>query len=69
MDLLFDTEILIAYLKEHKIPNFRAKQIQQAIFKESIIDINEISTLSKDMRDQLAQDFVINYLKPVQIIE
>ncbi len=60
MNYLFDTQALTDYLQDHKIPAFRAKQIQQAIFKEGILDIDQITTLSKDLRDQLSQDFVIN---------
>lgn len=60
MNHLFDSKTLNSYLKDHKIPAFRAKQIQQAIYKEAILDIDEITTLSKDLRDQLKEDFVIN---------
>jgi len=60
MNYLFDNESLTTYLKDHKIPAFRHKQIQQAIFKDGILDIDDITTLSKDLREQLKQDFVIN---------
>jgi len=60
MNYLFDQSTLLPYLKDHKIPAFRAKQIRQAIYKEAILDIDEISTLSKDLREKLKKDFVIN---------
>jgi adenine C2-methylase RlmN of 23S rRNA A2503 and tRNA A37 len=60
MNYLFDTDALSTYLKEHKIPAFRTKQIQQAIYKEAILEIDDITTLSKDLRETLKKDFVIN---------
>jgi 23S rRNA (adenine2503-C2)-methyltransferase len=69
MHYLFDKEQVQTYLKEKKIPPFRAKQIQQAIYKESLLDINEITTLSKDLREQLQQDFVINDFTLMDVVE
>lgn len=57
---LFDKSALTTYCKEHKIPAFRIKQIQQAIFTESLLDIDEITTLPKDLRTQLKHDFALN---------
>jgi len=57
---LFDKEALSTYLKENKIPAFRQKQILQAIFKESTLDIDGITTLSKDLREKIKEDFHIN---------
>jgi adenine C2-methylase RlmN of 23S rRNA A2503 and tRNA A37 len=69
LPLIFDTEHLDSYLDSNKIPKFRKKQIMQAVYKESIIDIDEVSTLSKDLRDQLKEDFVMNDLKATAVIE
>ncbi len=66
---LFDKELLTTYFKDNKIPAFRIKQIQQAIFKESILDIDDITTLSKDLRDTLKKDFVINDFTLKEMIE
>lgn len=41
----------------------------QAVYKESIIDLDEVTTLSKDLRDQLKQDFVMNDLKTTAVVE
>ena len=41
----------------------------QAIYKEHIIDINEITTLSKDLRQQLQQDACINNFTLKDIVE
>ena len=59
---LFDKQALTTYCKEHNIPSFRIKQIQQAIFTESLLDIDEITTLSKELRTQMKQDFMLNTL-------
>lgn len=69
MPYLFDSSALNKYFKDHKIPSFRTKQIKQAIYKESILDINDITTLSKDLRDQLASDFTINDFTLQEIVE
>ena len=66
---LFDSEALETYLKEHKVPSFRKKQILQAIYKESILDIDEITTLSKDLRESLKDEFVINDFTLKDMIE
>ena len=57
---LFDKQALTTYCKEHKLPSFRIKQIQQAIFTESVLEIDDITTLPKDLRTQLAGDFDLN---------
>lgn len=68
--LLFDPEITQAYFKEHNIPQFRRKQCEQAVFKDGIIDIDEITTLSKELREKLKSDgFLINTLEPEKVID
>ena len=69
MNYLFDQPALQSYLKDNKIPSFREKQIQQAIYKEAIIDIDDITTLSKDLRDKLKEDFVINDFVLKEMVE
>lgn len=67
--ILFDKPALQTYLKEHQLPAFRMKQIMQAIFNESVLDIDEITTLSKELRTQLAQDFVISHLTLDEVVD
>ncbi len=70
MQFLYDIPAFAEYAKEKNLPAFRTKQIQQAIFKESILEIDDITTLSKELRDQLKQDeFVINTLTLDKVIE
>jgi 23S rRNA (adenine2503-C2)-methyltransferase len=66
---LFDKEHLAAYCSEHNIPAFRIKQIMHGIFGDHHIDINEITTLSKELRAQLNTSFHINTLKVENIVE
>lgn len=47
---IHDEQQLQALLKEHKIPNFRYGQIENAIYKNFITDFNEIQTIPKDLR-------------------
>lgn len=68
--LLLDTASVLPYFKEHNIPSFRIKQLEQAIYKESIINIDEITTFSKELREQLVRDgFWLNTLVPEKIID
>ena len=67
--ILFDKAVLANYCKEQKLPTFRQKQIQQAIFNESLLEIDEITTLSKDLRDTLKKEFVINTLVLDEVVD
>ena len=67
--VLFNQEHLEEYLTKHKIPKFRKKQILHAIFKDGILDIDEISTLSKDLREKMKKEFCISHLKQVEKVE
>lgn len=66
---LFDKEYLETYLKEKWIPGFRKKQILHGIFGEHVLDINDITTLSKDLRNTLSEDFHINNFTLEDIVE
>ncbi len=67
--MLFDDEALGLYLKEQKIPAFRGKQILYEVYKNQNIDFDEMTTLSKDLRSQLADDFDVIPLEVEQIVE
>ncbi len=66
---LFDKEYLAQYLKEKWIPSFRNKQVLQGIFGDHVLDINEITTLSKDLREKLSKEFHINTFTLENIVE
>lgn len=59
MKSIFDTESLTTFLKENKIPSFRAKQIYTDIFQHSILDFDQMSTLPKEFRSTLSDHFYI----------
>ncbi len=56
---IFDAEKLEARRKEHQLQPFRIKQIYHEIFKNSVIDFQEMTALSKEMRDSLSENFSI----------
>jgi len=51
------------YLEEKKEKRFRAKQIQEWLWKKSARSFEEMTNLSLPLRNMLAEDFVINSLK------
>jgi adenine C2-methylase RlmN of 23S rRNA A2503 and tRNA A37 len=65
----FDTIALELFRKEHKLEPYRIKQITDAIFKQSIIDFQEMTILSKEMRDLFDERFEIISLKLSKLVE
>ena len=53
-----DREELIALVSEAGEPGYRAKQIMQAVYRERVGTLAEISTLPEEFREQLAQNGV-----------
>ena len=45
------------FLKQNKFPNYRMKQITNAIFSGRINNFNEITVLPKSLRDMLIEEF------------
>ena len=43
--------------------SFRYKQISQSIYKETVLDFDSMTTLSKPLREQLAKKVQIQSLK------
>ncbi|MCX6825563.1 MAG: 23S rRNA (adenine(2503)-C(2))-methyltransferase RlmN [candidate division SR1 bacterium] len=66
---ILDTGKLQDFAKERKLQPFRVKQIYQEIFKNQNIDFADMTTLSKDLRDDLEKDFSVVTLKADKIIE
>ena len=54
---IFDTEKLEEFRKEHKLQPFRIKQIYHNIFKNSIIDFDQMTDLPKDLRQKIKEKF------------
>jgi len=56
-------EDLQKFCAEHKLPKFRAKQIQEWLWKKKAVSFDEMTSLSKPMRDFFATHFSINAVK------
>jgi 23S rRNA (adenine2503-C2)-methyltransferase len=56
-------EDLQKFYAEHKLPKFRAKQIQEWLWKKKAVSFDEMTSLSKPMRDLFATHFIINAVK------
>ena len=57
------------YFKENKIPKFRIKQLEDAVFKQSITSFEQITTYPKKLRDELNSKFSLTSLNFVSIEE
>ncbi|MBU0627149.1 hypothetical protein KKG31_02845 [Patescibacteria group bacterium] len=57
------------FAKEHKLQPFKLKQIFHEIFKNQNTNFSDMTTLSKDLRDQLQEKFEVLSLTPQDIIE
>jgi len=66
---ILDTKKLEEFRQKHKLQPFRIKQIYHNIFKNSIIDFDDMTDLSKDLRQKLKDEFYIVSLQPVKIQE
>jgi len=57
------------YAKQYKLQPFRVKQIFYELFKNQNIDWNEMTTLSKDLKDNLSKNFDIINLQVDKTLE
>ena len=60
--VVFDDEVIASYAKEKKIQPFKVKQIFYEIYKNQNIDFDDMTTISKEMRAELAEKF-----KPISL--
>ncbi|MDQ1332981.1 MAG: rRNA (adenine2503-C2)-methyltransferase, partial [Bacteroidota bacterium] len=60
---------LIAVTKRVSLPGFAAKQIADWLYKKEIFTIEEMTNLSKKMRDILSVDYEIGLSSPLNIAE
>ena len=56
-------EDLQEFCREHELPKFRAKQITEWLWKKRVTSFDEMTSLSKPMRDLFAEHFSINPVK------
>jgi 23S rRNA (adenine2503-C2)-methyltransferase len=57
------------YFKENNIQKFRIKQLEEAVFKQSITSFEQITTFPKTLRDELSSKFSLISLDLVSIEE
>ncbi len=60
---------LISVAKRLRMPGFAAKQIADWLYKKEISSIEEMTNLSKKMRDVLSADYELGLSAPVNILE
>lgn len=58
-------ETLESWLKDNNEPKFRAGQIFDWLYKKRVTSYAEMTNLSKDLRDKLANDFILTTLKTI----
>lgn len=51
------------WVKTHKLPSFRAKQIYEWLHKYGVCDFDEMTNISKDLRATLSAEFYISNCK------
>ena len=69
MDVLFNQENLEIWAKEHKIPQFKVKQIFFELFKNQRIERDEMTTLSNQLKDELKWEFTPISLECTETVE
>lgn len=66
---VLNIDALDQYIKDNALPEYRKKQVLHAVFQEHCIDIDEITTLPKDLRNDLKQDFHISNFSVKDTVE
>ena len=56
-------EDLQKFCNKHKLPKFRANQITEWLWKKRVTSFDEMTSLSKPMRDLFTEHFSINPVK------
>jgi 23S rRNA (adenine2503-C2)-methyltransferase len=68
-NLLFDDLELASYAKINKLQPFKVKQILYELYKNQNIDLDEMTTLSKDLRSDLLDKFDVVNLEVDKVLE
>ena len=66
---IFDTAWVKEHLTQNKLQPFRLKQINQEIYKNSVMNFEDMTTLSKDLRQNLTQNIQIDFLTVDKVLE
>jgi 23S rRNA (adenine2503-C2)-methyltransferase len=59
MDSILDPKILESFRQKNKLQPYKIRQIEQEIFHNATIDFDAMTTLSKELREQLKEQFVV----------
>jgi len=65
--ITMDIKKIKQFLEEKKLPKFRLKQILKAVYQDSVSCFSEISTLPKDLREELDKEINILSFSPDEI--
>ena len=66
---ILDAGKLQSFAKERKLQPFRIKQIYQEIFNNQNINFADMTTISKDLREDLDKHFSVVTLKVDKLLE
>jgi 23S rRNA (adenine2503-C2)-methyltransferase len=67
MTLVIMTKIIEEFFKENKVPKFRLKQLNHAIYKDLVTDFEQISTYPKWLKDKLKkEDFKLTTMELIE---
>lgn len=61
-------EIVKQYIQEEGLPNFRIKQVQEALFKKGVSSWEEATNLPANLREKLASKFPVLSFKVAQVV-
>ncbi len=67
--VLFDEVKINEYVKKNKLQPFKVKQIFHELFKNQNIDLDSMTTLSKDLRIDLGKNFDVINLEIDKVLE
>ena len=54
------------YFQDNKLPKFRIKQLEEFVFKQFVSSFDEMTTFSKDLREQLNEKFSLFTLSLIE---
>lgn len=69
MHSILDPKLLEEFRKNNQLQPYRIRQLEQEIFHNANIDFDDMTTLSKDLRQKLKESFVVTSLTVERIDE
>lgn len=62
----YDYDELVKLFAEFGLPQFRAEQVFTALYSTKVSAIDEITTLSKELRDKLKEEYTLSSFKAIK---